>query len=732
MGGVRSHAAVLIILLFIVVTVSREVQAVPAAPFIHQLRQPDGGSFAARQWGDEFRAGWETAAGYTVLFDPELLAWTYAQNGYDGGLSSSRRKVGTELPPGLAHGVRPKKGHGLIRRKRPFTGTSAVSSGSVSAVAGNAVRSPAASSPTRWNIPVILINFSDTVTTHSVAEFTSLLFGTGNWSFKEYYEEVSGGAFTVTPGPSGVQGWYTAVNGHDYYGQPSGWGPPDKWPGELAYEAVAQADAAVDFSAYDADGDCVVDLVAIIHQGPAQEASAATADIWSHSWSLSDTYRYGLSLHGPYTTNDVCPSDPQRFMVVDDYIIMPETLPAGLDPGITTIGVFAHEFGHTLGLIDLYDSDRSSEGVGNWSLMASGSWGKVDRYGDRPSHLDPWSKRALGWLEPVRVLASEVGKTLPTVVGGSQVWQFRDGSPAVGGEYFLVENRQQSGFDAALPGAGLLLWHIDESRSNNKSEWYPGCSNCSSHYKVALVQADNVYNLEHGANRGDAGDPFPGSTNKRSVGPVTSPAARLYSGNSAGFSLSSISDIGPMMSADITLSDGIPPETTITAAPPSLTSSVTADFSFIASEAATFECRLDSGSYLACSSPVTLTGLGEGSHTFAVRAIDLAGNIDLSPAPYSWSVARNVLLNVPGQQDSFHVTLGAALSTVTSAIPAQILARAVEFTDNLIIDSCAAVTILGGYAPGFSTIVGQSTIVGTVAITCGKLTAQGVAIRSTQ
>src|SRR5262249_14167443 len=129
------------------------------------------------------------------------------------------------------------------------------------------------------NIPVILINFSDTSVTYSNADIATLLFSSGNWSFKDYYEEVSGGTFTVTPGPSGVQGWFTAASGRDYYGQPSGWGPPDKWPGDLAYEAIVQADAAIDFSAYDADGDCVVDVAAIVHQGSGQEASASTADI---------------------------------------------------------------------------------------------------------------------------------------------------------------------------------------------------------------------------------------------------------------------------------------------------------------------------------------------------------------------------------------------------------------------------------------------------------------------
>jgi len=811
MPGKQSRI-ILCMLLIILVVPAPETQAVPAAPVVHHLRQPDGDVFAARQWGDEFLSGWETECGYTIIFDREQSAWTYAEPGSSGELASSRLRVGKETPPGLMKGVRSKAGRRPTRRARPFARTTALSG--EPAVPSAAAAPPA---PSSRSIPVILINFNDTATTCSSSDFSSLLFGSGTWSFKDYYEEISGGAFTVSPGPAGVLGWYTAANGHDYYGQPSGWGPPDKWPGDLAYEAVSQADATVDFSAFDSDGDCIVDVVAIIHQGTAQEASATAADIWSQSWSLSSTYSYGLGHQGAYTSNDVCPSDPGLYMLVDDYIMMPETLPAALDPGMTTIGVFAHEYGHVLGLIDLYDTDRpaNSEGVGNWSLMASGSWGKVERLGDRPSHLDPWSKRALGWLEPNRIQSGQTGKTIPAVEGNSQVWQFREGSPAAGGEYFLLENRQRTGFDAALPGSGMLLWHIDESRSGNSSEWYPGCSTCSSHYKVALLQADNLYDLEHKTNRGDGGDPFPGNSLNRSIDHLTSPASRLYNGEPAGFSLTAISDSSATMSADISLSDGIPPVTTLTATPASLSNTPSASFAFTASEAATFECRLDNTGYLPCTSPRTylglsdgqhsfsvrsidltgtveaappgyswsvdtvppetellatppavtanlygsfsfatnkagatfscsldsgiwssctsphaVSGLNEGNHSFVVRASDLSGNSDPTPANFSWNVARNVLLSLANQQDSFHISPGSALSTVASGTPALLLVRNIEISEDLTIAVCAPVTLEGGYTPGFTSIVGQATIRGAVKVLCGKLSVKGLTIRA--
>ena len=83
--------------------------------------------------------------------------------------------------------------------------------------------------------------------------------------------------------------------------------------------------------------------------------------------------------------------------------------------------------------------------------------------------------------------------------------------------------------------------------------------------------------------------------------------------------------------------DVVPPETTITAAPPGNSRSASASFSFVANEPdVQFQCRLDGAAFAACSSPTTYTGLAAGSHTFAVRAIDAAGNVDPTPATHTW------------------------------------------------------------------------------------------------
>ena len=109
-------------------------------------------------------------------------------------------------------------------------------------------------------------------------------------------------------------------------------------------------------------------------------------------------------------------------------------------------------------------------------------------------------------------------------------------------EYFLVENRQQTGFDASLPGSGMLVWHIDETQSGNTDE---------RHYKVALMQADGKRNLERSDNRGDAGDAYPGSSRNRVFDAASNPNSKSYGDANSGVAITDISASGPTMTAKL-------------------------------------------------------------------------------------------------------------------------------------------------------------------------------------
>lgn len=172
----------------------------------------------------------------------------------------------------------------------------------------------------------------------------------------------------------------------------------------------------------------------------------------------------------------------------------------------SSFGVLCHEFGHLLGLPELYaPGGQPQEGIGVWGLMGQGTW--LGR-GERPPHLCAWSKLKLGWVDVETVERTTRGVTLPAVERVPHVVKI-PAAPDHPEEYYLLENRRRLGADAALPGEGLLVWHVDERvggfRSAQDDVW---------HKLLHLVEADGRGDLDrgHGAggNRGDATDPWTG------------------------------------------------------------------------------------------------------------------------------------------------------------------------------------------------------------------------------
>jgi hypothetical protein len=182
-------------------------------------------------------------------------------------------------------------------------------------------------------------------------------------------------------------------------------------------------------------------------------------------------------------------------VVVNAYSMEPEYV---LAAGDSAVGVFCHEYGHALGLPDLYDTDATSMGLGAWSVMAGGSWNGTN--GNSPAYLDAWS-RVIGWVAH-RGERSVSGASLPAAEGSSTAYRLWTNG-AAGTEYFLLENRQRitGDFDNGLPGGGLLLYHIDEN-ANQNTDWRP---------RVMVEQADAQWDLQYSANAGDAGTP-PGTS----------------------------------------------------------------------------------------------------------------------------------------------------------------------------------------------------------------------------
>jgi len=217
-------------------------------------------------------------------------------------------------------------------------------------------------------------------------------------------------------------------------------------------------------------------------------------------------------------------------------------------PGDNAVGTWIHEFSHTLGLPDLYDLSGGN-GLGFYSLMAVGNYlpysGDPNTAGPgvqgaNPSNLDAWSRQFLGFDNPTPAAAGHY--VLPPVTrGGGSLKIWTNGEP--GTEYFLVENRTKEGSDASLPGEGLLVYHIDDTKMDN----IDGPSN----YRARIIQADNLGQLEAGANYGDPGDFFPGTTHKTALTENTTPNTRDFNLADTGVRITNIAYAADTVSFDL-------------------------------------------------------------------------------------------------------------------------------------------------------------------------------------
>ncbi len=388
----------------------------------------------------------------------------------------------------------------------------------------------------------ILVRFSDNDSAVTSSYFDSLLFGHTSQTVWDYYQEVSYGALSIdAPSPPSEIGWRLAPQNYSYYVNSSyGTGSYPNNSQKLVEDLLELIDDDVDFSQFDGDNNGSVDGIVVIHAGSGAEMSGSVNDMWSHMWSI-------------------WPPQTRDGKTLRSYSVQPEFWSV---PGDMTIGVYCHELGHLLfGLPDLYDYDDDSRGLGLWSLMASGSWGGPMYKGDYPSHPDAWCRIQMGFATATAVSTVVENQPIPAIENTGTIFKlWTDGGP-IGDEYFLVENRQRTGYDAYLPGSGLCIYHVDENVvTDNDRQWYPGYT-FNGHYTVALEQADGDWDLENNViyNYGDDGDPFPGSSVNRLFTAASMPSSDTYNGTATYVVIADISNSAATMTADfnVTIEAGI-------------------------------------------------------------------------------------------------------------------------------------------------------------------------------
>lgn len=386
-------------------------------------------------------------------------------------------------------------------------------------------------------------------TTYFPAEYAGIPGAPSNRTLKNFYNLNSYGQVAVTTDnlPT-VLGWVHLPHPYSYYNQNNlGYGAFPNNVGGMVLDALKLADANVNFASYAVNG--VVPNIFIVHAGSGAEWNGDNRLFWSHSWSLASATGTGT----PYVFDGV---------QVNQYALMPEvggdTTNVYGDPTYTgpfppTVGVYAHEYGHVLGLPDQYDYGYESDGTGVYSLMAGGSWNQYPWdtivSGNSPSNLDAWSKYRLGFVQPIEITGTAVGVTLKPAELYPDIYKMV--VPNSGGkEYFLFENRQHIDFDQGLGywggvTHGLAIYHIDDVvltrnywRPNEAENWkefrslgFKRSWTGEMHYGISLLQADGRWELEHGAYLGNfpySGDLYPGKWGVTRFDSYTSPNSSSY------------------------------------------------------------------------------------------------------------------------------------------------------------------------------------------------------------
>ena len=329
-------------------------------------------------------------------------------------------------------------------------------------------RAPRAKASTRADDPVyegekkgliILVQFDDVKfkAENTPEQFRRIAneegFAEGNFtgSVKDYFKAQSYGRFTID---FDVAGPVTMPNGYAYYGENGIFGT-DKTGriGEMIEQACRGVEGQVDFNDYDWDGDGEADQVYVLYAGHGEADTEDPNTIWPHEYEL----RYALG---------VCPMVGGVY--INTYACGPEL---GVGDYTAGIGTICHEFSHCLGFPDMYDTDDNvNYGTGYWDVMCMGNYNNDSFTPASYTSLERWYA---GWIEPT-VLDTDTKienlGALETTGEAYVLYNERDDD-----EYYLIENRQHEGWDAGLPGAGMLILHVDfdELTLENVSFRYP-------------------------------------------------------------------------------------------------------------------------------------------------------------------------------------------------------------------------------------------------------------------
>lgn len=482
-------------------------------PFIEEeftFTNPDGSTIRVRGSGNQYYAVFETLDGYTVVKDPSTGFYQYAELSKDKNDLVATGATVDEVDPATL-GLRP---HLRVRR-------SAAKQKAQSAPMLQAARprwqirrqekksarrevgpdaAPLAGVTTGNYVGLcLLIEFPDVapnISRQEVDDFCNKHGYTGfgnNGSVRDYFFDNSRGKLTYT---NVVTEYYKAAHNRSYYTDPSvSYGDRAR---ELIVEALDHLKSqGFNFSQFSSDNQGNIHALNVFYVGG--RVNNWAEGLWPHSWVLASAYDAGggKKFHDYQITN------------------MGNEL---------TLRTFCHENGHMIcDYPDLYDYGYESAGIGNYCLMCYGGNNK------NPVQISAYLKNEAGWATTIKSITPGITASLSAANNDFYIYARNSD------EYFIIENRQKTGRDAFLPDAGLAVWHVDETASNNNEQMTP-----TQHYECSLEQADNRFDLENKANGGDVEDLFSAPDNTV-FSDTTSPNSKWWDGSNSGLNITRIS-----------------------------------------------------------------------------------------------------------------------------------------------------------------------------------------------
>lgn len=519
---------------------TQNLYAVKAIQGVVTVTQPDGSKLKVQIYGDEFFSYYTTADGYTISKGKD--GFFYYADYSTGQLMISSARVG-----GLTKGAFMSKGvpQSVINFRR------SVAKAELEALMRSISTKSNASHPLR--VLVILAQYSDLkfVTPNPKMAFTDMLNQQGysangaTGSAADYYSDNSMGKYRPEFVVTDV---VTLPKSYRFYGEKTSSSNVTSNAQQQTMDACNEASKkGVNFGDFDANNDGMVDIVFIYYAGH-NAAEGAQEAVWPHQWAVSGNFR----LNGKQIFGYACTSE----------------LTGAYGTKMTGIGTLCHEFAHTLGLYDFYDTSNGGAAAlwGSLALMDSGNYNNEGR---TPPLLTALERSILGWLTPTEITKN--GAYVLENLDKNRAYVIQTGNS---GEYFLLENRQSTGWDRYINNSngtqiprGMLIVHVDKSNNpvNGKTAsqlWSDNeINNTKSHQCVDLVEAcghENRY-------RTPISDVFfPGTKNATSFTGVSTPNNLPWSGKPLGTNITNISLSSDQIHFDVRIGGSDVTQTSLT------------------------------------------------------------------------------------------------------------------------------------------------------------------------